>query len=212
VLVVRSRVWLLYGLVDDLRVDPRGDEDGGDSQSEALEIEVGSIRVESIRVGHSAHGRRDVIVVSSVLVVGEEEGGRLPEWRVANGLINVLHQLLSSGDGVGWVLVICKDVSKTEESRGQEGEGGQGAGVGVQGEFVHKMKAVPEFGASSVLEEERIGHLSEISSPVVASFVQELVKGLLRVTNDDIDDVVVSLSVRSSAVEVETVHIGGAWH
>jgi len=87
-----------FGLMDDTVVYPGRDENGWDADAESFEVEVNPclcLTCFSIRVRDILERRGMVIVKTSVFVISQKEGGRVPRAGVAKFLVHSLDERLS---------------------------------------------------------------------------------------------------------------------
>jgi hypothetical protein len=83
---------------------PGRDDHGRDAHAEPGEVEIGIGRAKAVGVG-DVSWRHDVVVEAAVLVVGDDQDRRLPQFLVrAERLVDATDQTLTGRDVAGGVL------------------------------------------------------------------------------------------------------------
>ena len=194
-------------IVNDSVVDPRRDEEGGNTETETIKVEVNRLRAgKAIRVG-DVHRRSNVVIETSMLVISEDKGRLEPRARVAQVFINFLVQGLTEGDGVIRMLIVGRDALGGKEAREHEGEGGKSAILRVLSKSGVGTHARRKLGLTRVVEEERILSLVEIEGPIVTSLIKLLID---RVSVETVlRNAIPAVALGGGRVPVHAVSVGG---
>ena len=193
-------------------MDPRRDGDGGDADTQAVEVE--GVRagdaLDAVRAGHARDGRGHVVVESAVLVVSDHEQRALPLRAGAERLVDLLEQQLALGDVVRRVVVVRGGGGHVEVARLDHNVVGQfpGRGVGLEVRVVVE-EVVGVLGQAHVGVEEERGEVLIVHPECQPRVGYVLHDGALRESRRELGLVVAEQSVGGRGMDEESVGLRG---
>lgn len=205
----------LAARVDTLLLDngasPRRDEPGGHAAAETVKLKGvvlasgGGLGVRLV-VRADGLGRLDVVVEAARLVKGDDPEGLVPLGAGAQGLVDVLDELLPIGNAAGGVHGVGAIAAA---GRVDVGQLGQVALLGVLVEVVHEDDAVGVVAVIGPLEPAGVldGGVDKVVLPLHAELGDLLENGHL--LHSVVLEVVLALPSRGARAQGDTVGVGG---
>lgn len=163
-------------------LDPRRHHDRGHPNPEAVELEeIWRGAGVPIRIRHIDIWSLDMVIESTVLIIGDDQECLIPLGASSECLIDLLNKLLPIGHIMRWVIIISRHTLEIEVPRLDDGQARQ---LPISSIFLERqiilMKLEDILQFPQVPIEQRVGYVLVINPKVYAILVERIKDGLLR--------------------------------